>query len=275
MEVDVAVGAFLDLGQKMDNVHTAIRSLADCKPIHKPVSAAGIIPTSQTEVDIVADERPAAGRVWNVRSAGVLIANFSPVILRSFTGTGSVTSPGAGATIVSLANIAPNLYNCTVTTFLGGTVAAADTNNMDVTGGSPSAAGVSVVPAVNVPVTTSFVLTVGNTGPIAVKAIAAATSGAIYNASITLTPIPDNTNDQQTADVFAGNLGLLTPDASAQIVSQGSVPFIFPFPRGAYWVHSNEQLFARVYNVLNGMQTIFVANVSEYPVEAVEALGVG
>lgn len=106
----------------------------------------------------------------------------------SLTAENSVTGPAAGATITSLV-LPAGTWVINWTVGLGsGAVAAADTNNMELTG--LAAPLVAIIPAVantQVPQPQVTLTTTGVT--IAVKAIALATATAIYEAQLVATPV--------------------------------------------------------------------------------------
>lgn len=106
----------------------------------------------------------------------------------SLTAENSVTGPAAGATIASLV-LPAGTWVISWTVGLGaGAVAAADTNNMELTG--PAAPLVAIIPAVantQVPQPPVTLTTTGVT--VAVKAIALATATAVYEAQIVATPV--------------------------------------------------------------------------------------
>jgi hypothetical protein len=103
--------------------------------------------------------------------------------------SGSVTSPGAGATIASLILVLPGAYQIKWTVQLTGTVGAADQDNFQLNAGSltfPSlnAGAVGVYPQTDADVVLSASVTT-----VTITAIAAGTVGAVYTAQITLIPI--------------------------------------------------------------------------------------
>lgn len=115
---------------------------------------------------------------------------------------GQVTSPAAGAVIVTSAALAAGTYDINWTVALQGTVAAADANNFQLVAG-----GSNVVASVNAGAVGSFpqvparvTVTAGQT--IQVKAIAIGTVGAVYLASVEA--IPANIA-QSVAELQDGN----------------------------------------------------------------------
>ena len=116
---------------------------------------------------------------WSLQDTGLAVPFFK---------AGTVTSPGAGATIVNLGTVPAGDYTLDVDLELQGTVAAADANNFELTGppGGPyifenlGAVGQYPQAPVNVNLPSPTLLVV--------KAIALATVGAIYTAEVTATP---------------------------------------------------------------------------------------
>lgn len=109
----------------------------------------------------------------------------------ALTAENSVTGPAAGATIASLV-LPAGTWAISWTVGLGsGAVAAADTNNMQLTG--PASPLTAIIPAVantQVPQPQVVLTTTGVT--VAVKAIALATATAVYEAQIVATPVADS-----------------------------------------------------------------------------------
>jgi len=117
---------------------------------------------------------------------------FETVLYRDLSTTvqsfGSVTNPGALATITSLAIPATGLYDIFASIFLSGTIAAADANNMRLTQqavnlltlGIPAVASTTPWP---LPSSLTLNCTAGDV--IAVKSIGAASGvSAVYNGTI-------------------------------------------------------------------------------------------
>jgi hypothetical protein len=115
---------------------------------------------------------------------------------------GTVTSPGAGATIVTLTGLAAGEYTVTWIVQLAGTLAAADANNfqlIDTSGGVTNSINLAVAgeyPQVN----SEVIITPG--GSISIIAIAAGTVGAIYSAQIAIQP---SIVDDAVAELRDGN----------------------------------------------------------------------
>lgn len=129
----------------------------------------------------------------NVRIEHVLITGPSQGTA-GVVAEGSVTSPGAAATIATItsANLPPGPYTLNWKVQLDGTVSATDLNNFKVNGPPGSIliatgtndAAVGSYPQLPVQFTQPFV----NPVAVSVKSIAAGTVGAIYSASMDITP---------------------------------------------------------------------------------------
>lgn len=140
------------------------------------VQILSVQPTS-TDITLVTGKIRLCG--WSLREA----SGDAPV-----SAEGSVTSPAAGAVILTTAGLVAGTYDITWTVELAGTLAAADTNNFALFVG-----GVQVATSVNAPVagnypqpTVRVVATAGQT--IQVKAIALGTVGAVYSADVSALP---------------------------------------------------------------------------------------
>ena len=125
---------------------------------------------------------------------GILLgfsAENSGSVDNALTAEATVTGPAAGATIVSLV-LPAGTWAIGWTVGLGaGAVAAADTNNMQLTG--PASPLTAIIPAVantEVPQPSLVLTTAGVT--VAIKAIALATATAIYEGQIVATPVADS-----------------------------------------------------------------------------------
>lgn len=137
------------------------------------------LPVTPTAVDVTLLNGPAVLRGWSLRD----ITGEVP-----FENEGSVTSPAAGAVIASIAGVPAGTYNVNWTVELAGTIAAADSNNFELS----SPAGVVLV-SVNPAVAgdypqPSIEVTSATAGTWTVKAVALGTVGAIYSASFSLEP---------------------------------------------------------------------------------------
>lgn len=106
----------------------------------------------------------------------------------SLTGEGTVTGPAAGATIASVV-VPAGTYAVSWTVGYGaGAVAAAELNNMQLTGGPSNV--VALIPAVANQQQAQAQVTITTPGAtIAVKAIALGTATAVYEAQLVVTPV--------------------------------------------------------------------------------------
>ena len=135
---------------------------------------------------------PEDGQAWDVRRltvAGLTVAGGTPQFAE-----GTVTSPGSAVTIASIpiASLIPGTYTINWSVELAGTLAAVDSNNFRLQGAglpggiisdNPAVAGVYPQPPFEWTFSTPFLT------PLTIKSIAAGTVGAIYSASMSLTPV--------------------------------------------------------------------------------------
>ena len=70
MSVEVGIEAFLDLGDKVDNIHRTVTKRAG-KPLIKRVAGSAIIAPAATTGIVELSERPSMGRIWNILKVGV------------------------------------------------------------------------------------------------------------------------------------------------------------------------------------------------------------
>jgi len=109
----------------------------------------------------------------------------------------SAAAPGAGATVLNIAagNLTPGTYLVYWTVAVSGAAAAADANNMQISGPGTGGNKGAVFPgaAGEYPQDT-FILNVppGNGTALKVTAIGAATAGTVYSAAISLVPTPSD-----------------------------------------------------------------------------------
>lgn len=131
-----------------------------------------------------------SGFAWSLRHIGCVFADAGLGDV-NYNGAGSVTNPGTFTAIAATGNNVPaGLYNVTATVFLSGTVTAADANNMFIGGSNITAVHIAYPGIANVPVTLSTVVQATGGDTLRVINTAAASGGsAIYNASITATPV--------------------------------------------------------------------------------------
>jgi len=140
----------------------------------EPVRA---IPVPATFVDVVLLNGPCELCGWSMRDTTATIPQDN---------SGSVTSPGANATITSLTGLAAGTYQVTWQVELSGTLAAADANNFALKHN-----GVIVLQSENLAVagvypqvTAEIVVAAGDS--ISITSIAAGTVGAVYTAQLSL-----------------------------------------------------------------------------------------
>ena len=106
----------------------------------------------------------------------------------ALTGSGTVAAPGAGVAVAAINGVATGTYEIEVTTFISGTTAAVDATNMQfrISGAAhatilnpvPAAAGATGLGTFRTRVNLSSVTS------LSVHAIAAATAGSSYSATI-------------------------------------------------------------------------------------------
>ena len=116
----------------------------------------------------------------------------------SLTLYGTVTTPAAGAAIVSIPNVAgPDWYFCTVWALLSGTLAAGDQDNIRLQLPAPSGGTqqngptILLVPTANIwaPPLKIGRLFVPANGAVSVNAIALGTTGSVYRVILNLDPL--------------------------------------------------------------------------------------
>lgn len=137
----------------------------------------------------------------------------------------SVTSPGAGAAIVSITGLATGTYDVSWTVALQGAAAAADANNFQLRNGvtvvegsvNPGAAG--VYPQVNA----RIVVPAG--GTVSVNAIAAGTLGVVYLAQIevAITLIPNAVCELLDAGNVLGVMAMPAGEANTEWLDEPGV----------------------------------------------------
>lgn len=131
---------------------------------------------------------PEDGQVWDVRRVSLAGLAAAAPAGQSSTASGSVTSPGAAATITSLA-LAAGTYLAQWTVVLSGTLGAGDANNLQLTNGATQVATSLNAGAAGTYVQQSATVVIPAGGAtLAVKSIAAATVGGTYAAQLTAAP---------------------------------------------------------------------------------------
>lgn len=125
---------------------------------------------------------PATLYGWSLQDTGVAVPR---------NAEGTQTTPAAGTTIALISSVPAGDYTLDILLQLAGTPSATDQNNFQLTGvpGGPitlvNEGVVGEYPQEPIPFNATA------TGAIAVKNIALATTGAIYSAEMTLTPLSD------------------------------------------------------------------------------------
>jgi hypothetical protein len=139
---------------------------------------------------------PEDGQCWHVRRVTVDGLTAPAVAGQSATSSGQQTSPGAAATITSIA-AAAGTYTAQWTVVLSGTLGAGDANNLQLTNAATQVATSLNAGAAGTYVQqTAQVVVPAGGATVAVKTIAAATVGGTYAAQLTLTPVAGTTGDQ-------------------------------------------------------------------------------
>lgn len=136
------------------------------------------VPVTSTDLTLLTGDGYLAG--WSLREASGDTTQYNE---------NSVTSPAAGATIVSLSGIPAGTYAVEVVTELTGTPAAADANNFRLTPSSGNVQNLLNTGAVGEFSQEEIQVTLGASGTLTITAIAIGTVGAIYSATISITPV--------------------------------------------------------------------------------------
>lgn len=138
------------------------------------------IPVPVTAIDVTALLSDGYLVGWNFREA----SGEAPA-----ENEGSVTSPAANTTLLTISGLAAGTYLCHWQVELSGTPSATDANNFKVQQG-----GTFVVGSINQGAIGNFpqedfelVLVAGNN--VTVRSVAAATAGAVYSAQLSLVPV--------------------------------------------------------------------------------------
>lgn len=135
---------------------------------------------------------PAGSPAQGVASGHVILLGFSAENSgsadNSLAGEGTATGPAAGATIASVVVPAGTYVVSWTVGYGAGAVAAAELNNMQLTGGPSNV--VALIPAVANQQQAQAQVTVTTAGAtLAVKAIGAGTATAVYEAQLVVTPV--------------------------------------------------------------------------------------
>lgn len=138
---------------------------------------------------------PEDGQVWRVSRITLDGLTAPAAAGASQTSSGSQTSPGAAATIASIA-AAAGTYTVQWTVVLSGTLGAGDANNLQLTNAATQVAVSTNAGAAGTYVqqTATIVVPAGG-ATVAVKSILAATVGGVYAAQLTITPLAGTTGD--------------------------------------------------------------------------------
>ena len=200
--VFIGAAAFLDFGK---DVSRKLDSLSPARPIIKPVGGSAIGDGVTSPILVKVQVSPASGRLWNILRLGVFGSDPHTTV-QPGSGIGSahqITSPGAGQDITGI-TLPSGIYNLYGTTLAGGTLAAADFNNLElqsITGGdvtllnylpllAPTPGQASWGPyQIDVSAIQANLANPLTPITVQVKSIAAATAGAIYYASLTAVPV--------------------------------------------------------------------------------------
>ena len=212
---------------------------------------------------------PEQGYTWRVGRIIVSSSVPSTMSNSSVQNTGTQTSPTAGTVIATTGGIPGGIAVINWSVSLAGTLAAADTNNFGLYNGATL-----IATSLNSPVAGTY-----NQPPVtsnnpfgngfSVKAIGAATAGAIYGATLvvnvsvqgdsaTWTPLegtdPTDSSQIRTVDAPLRVNTAYTPGSRSFFLSQG------------------EQIYASINNGIPGTQYALRAVVSEVPTEMISKL---
>ncbi len=165
----------------------------------KTVNSTSVVPASDSPAFPTAPATSALGQKTTANSQSIVPASDSPafpVTGAPTSGTtsanfGTATAPALGGAVVTITAPGAGKYQIAVRTGFGATVAAGDSNNMELRVGGTvisrvitpavanSAPAEAVFPRVDVPAATN----------VSVNATAAGTAGAIYNANLIIQPV--------------------------------------------------------------------------------------
>lgn len=101
---------------------------------------------------------------------------------------GAVAAPAAGATIVAVTGLLAGSYVASVVLTLAGPAAAADANNFQAVPSSGATLNLVNPGAAGEYPQEEFIITVGASGSLTIKAIGAGTAGVTYSATVALSP---------------------------------------------------------------------------------------
>lgn len=271
----VVLGAFADLGDRIDKVAPAVSSrlLSGAQPIIRTIGGSLVTTTANPDILIV-NSHPMPGRIWNVRKIGLFgndghSAVGSPGANSISGGGGSVVPAGAGTVIATVNITTAGTYAVTVSGIQVAGPVAADRNNMGL-----YVNGVlnQVLPAdTNTAASQSETVNISlNAGDVLTVRQIAATTATGYYAVITATPLSAGT---VIADVYAGS-DIEAADFSCQFMTGVPIPTIETFGRDRIRVKTNDKIYALVYNVPAGQQLVAVAEIEEFPIQSKEAMSI-
>lgn len=273
------LGAFADLGKKVDSVH---RQMKDNRPLYRPVGGSAIGVSGVNPTLLMLEQKPAIGRAWNILSVKINGSDgHTPLGLQSGGSVfGSAAAPAANAVVASLL-VGGGNWNLNWSVGVFGTTAAGDANNMDIRLNNTdimhamynSAAG-------TVQTQTPFIQNVNQVGTFTINALAAASAGTTYEGQISATPASvAGALPQIYADVYAGDPGesfaggnTFIPTVNDELIPAALIPSVTIYSKGTVWVHPGEGVFALVYGLSAGQIVTMAVRVAEYRLESVEAM---
>lgn len=249
---EVLLAAFADFSDKQAKAIAATKDVSPILTTHwgSAIAAAGVNPTLVQLQDITS---PAAGRCWCVSTAGIYgVADAHTQI------NGTPITPAVNAIPLAASGVASYNNNSTGVnlTISGGTVTAIAINGT--TTGLTSGtffvpAGGTVTVTYTVAPTTFTTAGLPVTNPVIAEFYAGDSPDAAGIAGQPLgTPFPDNFGP-------GGNPGITVPNA-------------FTLSRRVIWVNHTETIYALVYGALTGQQFVLVANIEDYPVDAMQGV---
>lgn len=198
--------ALVHLKSKLEKIATIVEDRSRPLDVYQPQTVA-------TENNPVITLQPA----WEVpeKITSVIITGpaTSSTAAASGGNAGNVTSPAAGATVVSTGALT-GLYNVTVTVYVSGTVGAGDNDNMQLVFGST----VINLADTTTPITVPFQVNPGGNG-LSVKVVNLGTVGSVYHASITFVPASPNPATTMTLQLGDRVWNLTMPPSGILTVS--------------------------------------------------------
>jgi hypothetical protein len=286
MELDAAVSLW---AEKTEAQTKAIKNGHFPKPIHKQALSGAAVSPAVAPALLYVEVTPhvASGRVWNVLGVNIYGADaHTPVNAAGVLQTaGSQAAPAANTQISGLTAAAPLAgvtYQINYSISVGGTSAAADTNNMKLMYGATNL--VNPIPlSANGTASGSFIYTTTTGGQtFHVNNIAVATAGTVYGASIQAVPLTGipalnaGVVPGTFADLYGGAALPETPVVggalSDVLVSAAPIPSVNFVPDKAVWLHQDDTIYAIITNPPASTQFVLTARVAEYKVESVETL---